>query len=497
MNLNDFKYTKNSEGIVITGLNCYKKDLIIPEGVVKIAKDAFTETNIKSVVFPSSLKVVGSGAFYYCEYLQSVTFQADSNLEIIDEYAFGCCFELKKIAIPKSVKIIRLGAFDGCEMLEKVSLYQDVEIIKAEAFRCCDSLKRITVFGDQIPLTWQKEWKEESVQIDFIAQKGGCDKNVEEATEQTDDSGEEKSASKNTPYKSCVQEKNLETCRLDEFVLQPVNNGFKIVKPKDKGIKRLILPKEVVEIEARAFCECYGLTEFIAHKNLSYIGREAFLECSALQVISIDSSTVVASGAFKGCIALKSAHVTKKMLNQAVFANSGLQEVSFDSDVDLIPDYYFYNCPLKSVTLPDGIDSIMSCAFASCSQLKSITLPSELLNIWGKAFYKCASLESIAIPKKVSYIMEGTFCGCSSLKQVDLGKVSEIRTNAFTFCVSLEKLTIPKSVNLVKKDAFSGFLKQVKIVGKTPKSQYSKTPVGWDDDWISGLTANTKITFVK
>lgn len=71
-----------------TGIRKYigkDKDVIIPDGIVKIYDDAFYDIGIKSVVFPDSLEEIGVDAFYN-NYLSKVDLK---NVKVVYRDAFG------------------------------------------------------------------------------------------------------------------------------------------------------------------------------------------------------------------------------------------------------------------------------------------------------------------------------------------------------------------------------------------------------------------------
>jgi hypothetical protein len=72
--------------------------------------DANTSNQLKSIVIPSSVVVLGKESFYWCECLESVTFEIGSRLERIDESAFSES-KLKSITIPPGVALICGSAF--------------------------------------------------------------------------------------------------------------------------------------------------------------------------------------------------------------------------------------------------------------------------------------------------------------------------------------------------------------------------------------------------
>ena len=83
---------------------------------------AFTDTPLTAISIPASVTNIAEGAFAKCEYLSSVTFANDSQLESIDAIAFWNCYALKKITIPASVTHIDDYAFDGNRNLSAVTI---------------------------------------------------------------------------------------------------------------------------------------------------------------------------------------------------------------------------------------------------------------------------------------------------------------------------------------------------------------------------------------
>ena len=79
------------------------KNSVIPNEVEKIEEDAFSETPIKSIEIPESVKYIGG-------------------------YAFRNCKDLKTVVISKNVEFIGKGAFDGCTALEDKTFHYKTRI---------------------------------------------------------------------------------------------------------------------------------------------------------------------------------------------------------------------------------------------------------------------------------------------------------------------------------------------------------------------------------
>ena len=72
-----------------------------------VCRESFSQ--IKSIVIPNTVKVIGENTFYNSE-LTEVTFEENSNLTIIEKMAFFQC-NINSITIPNSVVLIGSEAF--------------------------------------------------------------------------------------------------------------------------------------------------------------------------------------------------------------------------------------------------------------------------------------------------------------------------------------------------------------------------------------------------
>ncbi|HOB38081.1 MAG TPA: leucine-rich repeat domain-containing protein, partial [Methanomassiliicoccaceae archaeon] len=88
--------------------------------------------------------------------------------------------------------------------------------------------------------------------------------------------------------------------------------------------------------------------------------------------------------------------------------------------VTSIAEYAFYQLPLESVTIPDGVESIGDYAFYWCEELTSVIIGNGVTSIGEEAFSYCYSLTSVDIPDGVSYIGDYAFSDCHSLPSIDI-----------------------------------------------------------------------------
>ena len=129
-------------------------DVVIPEGVRIITRNAFEKRDLTSVQFPSSLEVIGEDAFALCANLTEVELP-DSIIELRDG-AFVRCEQLKRVILPEGLKSIRGSAFSDCNQLMRIDFPEGLESIGNGAFCNCYSLKQVILpdslkqIGDQV-----------------------------------------------------------------------------------------------------------------------------------------------------------------------------------------------------------------------------------------------------------------------------------------------------------------------------------------------------------
>lgn len=116
-------------------------DIVIPDDVVEIGEKVFRGRGIKSVTIPSSVKIIGRGAFESCRNLTKVTL--NNGLEKIKKDAFHDC-SINEIEIPETVKTIGVYAFSFCN-IESINIPEKVNSLSKYFCHFNRRLKSINV----------------------------------------------------------------------------------------------------------------------------------------------------------------------------------------------------------------------------------------------------------------------------------------------------------------------------------------------------------------
>ncbi len=114
----------------------------------------------------------------------------------------------------------------------------------------------------------------------------------------------------------------------------------------------------------------------------------------------------------------------------------------------------FKDSPIKSVFLPEGIETLSPHAFADCDSVVTIYIPSTVRNIYG-AFCRMKNLKSVRIPPEMRVISSAAFVLCTSLNNVEIPEgVERIGLDAFAKCHSLENILLPQSMKVIERGVF-------------------------------------------
>ena len=100
--------------------------------LILIGDEAFSYTNILSLVIPESVNSFGTRCFWYCEQLQSVNIP--SKVSVIPSRCFHGCKNLLNVSIHSNLKVIEQGAFQDCSQLRAFDFPPSLNLIMESAF---------------------------------------------------------------------------------------------------------------------------------------------------------------------------------------------------------------------------------------------------------------------------------------------------------------------------------------------------------------------------
>jgi hypothetical protein len=138
----DFAYSDDTKSNL---LSCYinvSGDLIIPETVTEMQRDAFSYCKMRSVTIPNSLNYISDYAFSQCKNLEEIHF--GKNITSIGKWAFYWCSALTTLDLPESIVTLGNSCFLGCTALTFVYVPASVTSMES-SFVACNALTEIKV----------------------------------------------------------------------------------------------------------------------------------------------------------------------------------------------------------------------------------------------------------------------------------------------------------------------------------------------------------------
>ena len=463
-------------------------------GVKTIGYNAFGgDDALKSADLGEDLISIDSYAFQSCSNLETVTLP--ESLTTINNDAFRDCSKLASIEIPNKVTKLNDNTFANCTSLKNVSIGSGCASISSTAFLNSNAIEKITVAGDNANYSSVDGAllnKEKTSIVLYPKSKSGefvipdtvtsiADYAFDNAPKLTKVTiGENVKSVGTGAFRNCnsletVIFKDSDTVQktIGDYAfnncpaLTEVDFGNAV---KSIGNYAFMVDKLLESIEFPDSLESIGYCAFSCYRGGTYstyvasnlksvkfgsglktIGNYAFYGNRSLETVQFSGKNLTSIGedAFRDCMALTKLNLTGNdavICARAFCNNDALKEVTLSGVKTIGYNAFGGDDALKSADLGEGLISIDSYAFQSCSNLETVSLPESLTTINSYAFQSCSKLTSIDIPNKVTKIDDNTFSNCPSLKNVSIGSgCTSISTVAFINAYSIDEITVAEN----------------------------------------------------
>lgn len=139
------------------------------------------------------------------------------------------------------------------------------------------------------------------------------------------------------------------------------------------------------------------------------------------------------------------------------YFSSQIRSIVMDSTVESIGNHAFdWLHMLESVTMPASLTRIGDYAFCDCEYLEEIEIPQGVTEI-GDGAFENTNLRSLTLPDSVQTLGVCAFQGNQWLESVSIpDSVTAIGTQCFADCKSLANIRIPDTVTEIGEDIFEG-----------------------------------------
>ncbi len=451
------------------------------------AKGSMTsESYVKRIRIPYTVKEIGDGAFAGCSELYDVQFGTDtrpSTLSVVSCYAFYGCKALTEMSLPEGVEGIYGKAFAGCTALKTIKLPKSLkilgdavcgnafdggntaleEVLVADGSTTCASEDGV-LFADPAKKSIflyppAKKAKEYTVPASVTALPVG--------SRGFGVAGKLKTLTLAGTFQK-LEAGSLTGVAKVVFLQETIPELY---TGEEGGKQQPVFAEAAVlkvpallKADWKAVLEQYNalfpdrkpvtLSTYNALKDTAYTDPG-----TGLKYIVVKEDKQVALTGF-------TAKKTKVIIPDTVkIGTKSLRVVSVEKEA------FKKNTKLKTLVLGKNIASIGDEAFSGCKKLKTVTFGSNLKTIGTSAFEKCIALTAIDLPDTVTKIGSKAFSGCKKLVEITIRseKLTDpvVGTDAFAGVPETAKVTLPKA-------KYSAYKKWLKKKGLTKKNKFAK-----------------------
>lgn len=401
---------ENSYSVIQNGVNYFVPNLLVSikvtAGISKIADYSFANlTKVENITYPTTVSVIGTAAFEN----SGITAVDFSNITYIGANAFSNT-KLTSVELSAKLEVWGSGAFSFCENLQSVVINHNPTEIPSSLFEGCKSLA-VVQGTDSVIRIGKAAFKDTALTVfaatnNVVTVGDYAFKGVENL--QTSDfakvTGIGIETFETTGTIGHVFYKAADASSvIPEGVLYIAPQAFVGV-----AVQNVTIPASVIEIGEGAFENCTELSAvtFAAGAQVRYILPRAFYGCTALTGFAIPTTVV--------------------QIGYEAFASSGLVSMDFSAATDLrvVGDRAFAYSKLAAIALPASVRSLGTEAFRGVQTLASATI-GALTAIPDGTFRGCTNLSEFVISDTVVSIGNKAFAESGIVKVTVEGKSEE------------------------------------------------------------------------
>ena len=445
----------NDGGICGSGLP--NLDLVIGKEVTLIGTNAFRDVGAKTPV-------------------SSVTFEAESGLKEIGDYAFSAANLSGEVILPQSVETLGEGAFRGTACTKfTFEAGSKMTAMGDSALSNCGKLTEVENFPSGITKIPDSSFMSDKVlaKVTYAAPEkmtgigasafSGCEVLVSDAL-----------YSPITENMVTIGASAFMGCKGEQFTAVTIPADVtKLEQNTFANCSSLTTvmftnTESVTEIAAMCFANDGALTECELPAKLEVLGDSAF-GATGLTGVRIPVTLREAKQPFSKCQQIGQieweAGLTKVIDNLFQNMTSSLK-VDFQDQITEIGNHAFDSSLITGITGTNKLEKIGEYAFNSCVGISGkVELPA-VTEIHAYAFSKIFATDFV-MSEDITLIDTGAFMNCTNLKainkndgvaDVDLGnmtKLAEIGKQAFSGCSSIVSLRLSGTITKINDSAFS------------------------------------------
>ena len=411
-------------------------DVVLPEGITRIADNAFrSNQTVTSVVMQSGITEMGMCVFWDCHYIKRIVFS--DTIKVIPTSTCYLNWALEEVILPRDVEEIQSTAFINCYALtsldfskynirifgeqsfmgsglQEVYFSKNVKVIGRQAFLQCYRLKNVTF--------------EEGIELEFLGA---------------------------SVFSACIMLEEVDLSMLDMKELP--SEIFRLCS----ALTKVKLPSQLTSIPWGLFNSCTSLREIdLSDTKITVLNNYVFYKCTSLErVILPERLTEIMKGTFSDTASLEYIVIPESVtkIGNDAFKGSGIKAIVFNSPVPpaLGSGIFLKHNDELRVFVPSDSAEAYKKALGEYSDLVNSSSEFDIRDGVLYKYFGCS--EEVTVPYEVKSIAAGAFKGNATLRSVYIGGITAgIGTEAFEGCSSLSYVYLSQSVKTIKDRAFGG-----------------------------------------
>ncbi len=428
--------------------------------ITAINEGAFeSRGNLLTITLPDAMETIDYNSFNGCVNLEAFygKYSSEDNRCLVanGELVAFAPAGITEYTTPENVHTIATGSFLDCENLLSVEISSGVATIGYMAFAQCASVRQITI--------------PESVKMIDQGAFYNCSGLVGVYCKSTTPPNLYYDENKNSAHN--IYDKNGEVVDTIYYSdVFPLNLSLKIYVPdnaweayRNTDGWKYYAENIVSSVEDGKYIYYTTTDGKIIDLHTPFFGPNIDIVSNVYEngqgVITLNHpATQIGAGAFMMCNTLKSIVIpnsVETIEEKAFISCSNLSNITIGSGVRRIGSFAFAFSGLKEVAIPNSVLTILEGAFYECANLSTVNFGKGLVSI-GEFAFGASGMTEVVIPNNVQKIGDTAFSDCYYLQNVIIGDgVEIIDVGTFAKCSSLKNLTIGRGVKEIWKNAFN------------------------------------------
>jgi len=472
-----YEFDGESMTAIVTGYNGHDEEgnWIGIEGTLTIPGSVEMDGEIYAVT------EIANNAFKDADRLSALVIE--SGVEIIGEWAFAGCHNLRSITLPDTLKRIEVDAFNSCHSLVEVSIPASCVFLGGGAFANCESLRKIEFTETEIDFH-DKHLLDNSPLVVIYCKP--------------DTSAEAFAIEKEIPYNNGVTNTlAILDVRVDYWagwigetgawkVFANGNNlqyAYKLYKGNELALETEWGASDTFSYEfteaglysieafvrdatkpdtvvSKGCGDIFGISNYSEETGFNYALSNK--DENGVWKVAITGYDHENFGYPDGVLTIPATiegMVVNAIFNNAFEGQNGFSRLVLNDTIESIGHRAFRECgDLESIDFANSpVYEIGENAFENCGSLGGIVLSETTRWIGDRAFVN-SGIDSIKLSRDLAYLGGNAFEACGELTSVDMTactKLEEIQHHTFCNCDALESIVFPDCVRMLRREAFA------------------------------------------